>query len=124
MVCFAFVDDGDLQSTSEDVNYEEGEKLIPKPQSAVDQWVGMLESTGGAINPDTSYWYLLDFKWTGTEWQYRTKGDIPGEIFTNDLEGNRVAVKRLEADQAEKTLGIMMVAGGNMDACSDRISHR
>jgi hypothetical protein len=59
-VCNACVDDTDLVHTAKDVN-SRGPTILAKMQSALDQWEGGLKATGGALVPEKSYWYLIDF---------------------------------------------------------------
>jgi len=63
---FAFVDDTDLiqllhsNSSAEEVRF--------KLQQAIDTWEGLLSSMAGAIVPEKTYWYLIDFCWQGGDW--------------------------------------------------------
>jgi hypothetical protein len=41
------------------------EEVKSKLQEAVDRWEGVLSATGGAIVPEKTYWYLIDFCWHG-----------------------------------------------------------
>ena len=102
---------------AEDVN-EDGESQVPRAQSSLDQWAGMIEATGGAINPAKSYWYLLVFEWTKTHWAYRNIEDMPGELMIN-CGAERITLQRLEPDVAKKTLGVMMAADGKVKAQVD-----
>jgi len=64
---FAFVDDTDLiqllhaNSSHTDVRQ--------KLQQAIDKWEGLLSATAGAIVPEKTYWYLIDFCWQGGHWR-------------------------------------------------------
>jgi hypothetical protein len=59
-VCYAFVDDTDLVHIAKDVDTR-GPTIIAEMQSALDHWEGGLKATGGALVPEKSYWYLIDF---------------------------------------------------------------
>ena len=61
MVCYSFVDNVKLETVAEDVN-DHGESQVPRAKALLDQWAGMIEATGGAIDPAKSYWYLLVFE--------------------------------------------------------------
>jgi hypothetical protein len=76
-VCFAFVDDVDVVHTAKDVDTT-GHIVMQEMQQAIDHWEGGLRATGGALVPEKSYWYLIDFVWTGEKRWYATKEDIPG----------------------------------------------
>ncbi len=114
MVCFMFVDDSDIQNTAVSTE-ERGEDLMEKAQLSLDCWTGTLEATGGAINPDKSYWYLLDFTWQGTSWRYRTQEEMPASLYAKNPDGETCQLRRLDADEAEKTLGVKLAADGNME---------
>ena len=66
LVCFMWVDDNSYQQTAKAVE-ESGEEVVDETQAGLDYWVGFLTTTGGAINPDKSYWHLLDYRWTGNQ---------------------------------------------------------
>ena len=44
-------------------------------QKSLDTWEASLKATCGAIVPDKTFWYLLDFKWQAGEWKYYSKAD-------------------------------------------------
>ena len=110
--CFMFVDDDQYQQTATSPQ-QLGEAVTPQAQQGLDSWVGYLQCTGGAINPDKSYWYLLDYKWTGTLWRYRTTKEMQGEITSQNPEGDTMPLKCLEAKEAAKQLGIWTAPDGN-----------
>jgi hypothetical protein len=62
-VGFAFVDDTDLLQTGNTMvdTFEDVAKYM---QEGLDLWEGLIKAMGGALVPEKSYWYLLDFKWT------------------------------------------------------------
>ena len=119
MACFMFVDDDQYQQTAEDV-YDSGEDVLAKSQAGLDQWVGFLQATGGAINPEKSYWYLLDYEWTPSGWSYRSQDSMPGELVAPNPGGEIKALKRSEPHQAEKQLGMFTAPDGNM---TDQLEH-
>ena len=93
LVGFAFVDDTDLFSAGSTANTT-GEEMIPTFQSALDRWSGGIIATGGALSPDKSFSYLIDFKWTGNGWDYRTIDDLPGSFNLLDRQGHRTVLQR------------------------------
>lgn len=93
-----------------------GEEQLPVMQNMLDCWVGNLGSTGGAINPSKSHWYLLDFEWTGSQWVYRPASSMPGELHAPDPHAVATVIARHEPHEAEKYLGIQVAADGNMRA--------
>ena len=77
IVCFAFVDNADLPYTS-DVDAT-GEDIMAEMQAVLDTWEGGIKATGGALVPNKSYWYLIDFKCGTTgKWTYKKQSEIPG----------------------------------------------
>ena len=83
------------------------------PQRGLDSWVGYLSCTGGAINPEKSYCYLVDYLWTGTRWRYRNAQEMSGEVNAPNPEGEIKPLQRLEPSQAAKQLGIFTAPDGN-----------
>ena len=116
LVGYAFVDDTDLVYTAQSNDTPAGH-MLPQFQKAVNYWEGLLRATGGALEPKKTFWYLIDFKWTGTKWVYHSKEDTPGDTTmrlpdTDDT----VVLSRLEPHEACKTLGIHMAMDGNQTA--------
>jgi hypothetical protein len=110
---FAFVDDTDLiqllhsNSSAEEVRF--------KLQQAIDTWEGLLSSMAGAIVPEKTYWYLIDFCWQGGDWRYRSIAECPGSLTIADISGERKTLKRVEVDIAQETLGIFMAPSGSVE---------
>ena len=78
---FLIVDDADLLFNAPD-NESEATAMLPQFQAMVDCWEENLRVTGGGINPDKSFWYLLDYRWnpaTG-KWLYLTKMEAPAVV--------------------------------------------
>jgi hypothetical protein len=112
-VCFAFVDDADVVHTAKDVNTS-GDSVRQEMQQAIDHWESGLKATGGDLVPNKSYWYLINFVWTGEKWRYATKEDIPGDILINNVNDiGRARLQRYEASEAQKTLGVFLAMDGN-----------
>ena len=83
-------------------------------QEAVDHWEGGLKATGGASVPSKSYWYLINFIWTGEKWRYATKEDFPGDISIRTTDDSvRETLQRLETDIARDTLEVFLAMDGN-----------
>jgi mRNA-degrading endonuclease HigB of HigAB toxin-antitoxin module len=71
--------------------------------------------------PEKTVWWLVSFKWCGSEWQYAGIQDSPGEIYVNDILNQRKAIKRLELDQAYETLGVFLAPDGNLEVQFDKM---
>ena len=115
IVCFAFVDDTDLVISGE-FKHSTGEETCIEFQTALDRWARSLIVSGGALCPDKSFCYLIDFHWNGTDFEYRTKDDMPGAFSLLDKHGCRHNLKRLEVWEAQKTLGVFLSMDGNQKA--------
>jgi hypothetical protein len=100
---FSFVDDTDVVHAAPSV-HTPGEGVFPPMMELFTHWEGGVKATGGALRPDKSYWWLLDFRWTSSKWVYRKTAEMPGELTVLDANGNVAPLKRLEPHQAEKTL--------------------
>ena len=111
-VGYSFVDDTDLivahpdLTTSADVH--------SAMQGSINAWEGGIRSTGGAIVPEKSFWYLLDFKWKQGKWRYSTLAETPGSLTVRDLHGTERILRRLHHFEAERTLGVYISPDGNM----------
>ncbi|CAJ1960593.1 unnamed protein product [Cylindrotheca closterium] len=101
--CFCFVDDTDVCQAAPSPD-QSGESIVPAVAKALQWWSNGVRLTGGAIRPDKSFWYLIDFKHVG----------IAVEL--DDLDGTSVHLKWLEADELAKTLGILMSPCSNSKA--------
>ncbi|CAJ1947175.1 unnamed protein product [Cylindrotheca closterium] len=102
-------DDTDVMELNDDVEVT-GKDLLPLVQLALDLWSGGISATGGAINPAKSFWWLIDFKWrrsSGT-WVFQRKAEMPGKLTIQEPTGLWATLRRLQLDEAERTLGVMM----------------
>jgi hypothetical protein len=109
--CFCFVDDTDVIEAGDSVD-QSGEDICSSVQKAASMWAGGISATGGAINPEKSFWWLLDFVWDSRNgrWKFRRKNQLlPDQTLQiPGLTGELEALRRLEPDEAEKTLGVML----------------
>jgi hypothetical protein len=114
--CYTYVDDTDLihngtpQSTSQQV--------FTDMQNMLDHWEGGLRATGGALVPDKSYWYAINFAWNPTKylWDYKTKAELPGTLIVKNHLQQVEVLKRLEVNEARETLGVFAAVDGNQIA--------
>jgi hypothetical protein len=115
IVCFAFVTQTwypQENSTARQENKETCEEF----QTALDRWSRSLIASGGALRPVKSFCYLIDFHWTGTDFVYCSKDDMPGSFTLVDKHSNREILTRLEVWEAQKTLGVFLAMDGNQRA--------
>jgi hypothetical protein len=66
-VCYAFVDDTDVIHAAASP-LSTGEDVLDDMQQVVNRWEGGIRATGGVLVPVKSYWFLIDFLWTGKKW--------------------------------------------------------
>jgi len=62
-VGYSFVDEMDLIQTGPTITSTMGDTL-PLMQATLNLWNSGLSATGGALVPEKSFWYSIDFKWS------------------------------------------------------------
>jgi hypothetical protein len=67
-VGYRFVDDTDIIQSGQP--WEPFKVMATGIQSAMDTWEGGLRATGGALEPEKSFWYLIRFLWKNGQWAY------------------------------------------------------
>ena len=112
IVGFAFVDDKDLLRASRpgEQTYHE---VAQDMQNGLDLWEGLLKATGGALVPEKSYWYLIDFKWHNRAWRYSTTEEPPFDLTMKDKDELWHILSRLPVDEARRSLGCWSAPDGN-----------
>jgi hypothetical protein len=115
IVGFAFVDDKDLLRASS-VGRKTGGEVTQEMQQGLDLWEGLLKATGGALVPEKSYWYLIDFKWKDGGWKYATTEETQFELTMKDKDDVRHILSRLPVNEARRSLGYRAAPDGNRKA--------
>jgi len=82
-VGYSFVDDTDLVQTGPSLTLM-GQEVILLMQAALSLWEQGLCAMGGALVPEKSFWYLIDFRWQGSKWKYAKYKTEPGELLMKD----------------------------------------
>ena len=117
--CFCFVDDTDVIEAGNTVHHS-GESICASVQDAATLWAGGIRATGGAINPEKSFWWLIDFDWDSRvgKWKFRRKRAVAPdfELQIEGLSGAIEPLRRLEPDESERTLGVMLAPLENLKA--------
>jgi len=85
-------------------------------QEAVATWEGCLAVSGGALSLQKSFWHLIDYRWTGDKWVYRTKEEMTATIQMHDEQGSLQTLQRHEPTHPEKTLGMLTAPDGSMES--------
>jgi hypothetical protein len=111
---FSFVDNAYLSDCANDMNTKGGE-MVASFHQFMNRWNGDLRATGGLIAVAKTRWFLVDFKWTRLDYEYRTIADIPGNITLPDANGQDYVVAREEVSTASKSLGVWLALDGNQD---------
>ena len=114
-VGFAIVDDADLVQTTM-TNTQSFQEVAVLMQQALTAWEGGLRATGGAIVPEKSHWYLIDFVWDKGLWRYKSNVESPATLKIRDCTGTMKILERLEMHEARRTLGVRLAPDGNNKA--------
>ena len=109
---FAFVDDTDIVAALE--NRNDPEATMCRMQEVVNGWEGVAKSTGGALAPDKSWFYLINFDWQDGKWSYSKmeQGEY-GHISARDSTNVRRDLKYLDPSMAQEMLGVFLAPDGN-----------
>ena len=83
IACFSFVDDCDLITNGETIDTT-GEELQDSFQSALTAWSNLLCVSGGELSGEKSWCYIIDFKWNGNSWEYRSVDEMEGSYYLLD----------------------------------------
>lgn len=118
LVGYAFVDDTDLVVSKPDISISDVNTLM---QDSLTAWEGGIRATGGAIVPEKSHWYLVEFGWKDGSPFYKTVHDSPGKLKVNDVHGHPQRLHQLEPWEAVCTLGVRLAPDGNMTAQFDHM---
>jgi hypothetical protein len=109
-VGYSFVDDTDLLQVAP--SNKSSDDVCKGLQKSVDTWEGGLKVMGGAIVPEKTFWYLIDFAWNGSQWRYKLVEECQGDIYANDINDQRKPLRRVEVHDAEVTLGVALAPNG------------
>ena len=114
LVGFAFVDDTDLVTFNmqrKDVKWNE---IGTAMQEAIDRWEGGLKATGGAILPNKSWVYPIDFNFDNDgKAEYKTPEEIGHQFSVLDKDESRINLLTCTAGEGKETLGVVLAPNGN-----------
>jgi hypothetical protein len=108
---FAFVDDTDLVQMA--LYNQSSSDVCNKLQAAVDLWEASLAAISGAIVPEKTFWYLVDFHWARGFWRYKTIPETVRDLSVQDISLQRKVINRVEVTKAKETLGIFLSPSGS-----------
>ena len=106
-----FVDDTDLLKFLQGL-YDIDE-LMDSAQCDLDKWTELLIATGGALNPEKCYWYLVKYKCVNGEWEHDHDGSHSMSIILPD--GSRKEITQVNHNESKKMLGVWSNPTGSDD---------
>lgn len=80
---YLFIDDANTVQGYNDVNTS-GETLIPNFKGFMRWWNGGIRDSGRAVCPKKTKWFLIDFKWNGSDYKYQSIEDMRENISIPD----------------------------------------
>jgi hypothetical protein len=113
----AFVDDSSLYITSKyqhDVDLDmaqnmpiENKESIQSLNTTAQHWERLLFSTGGTINMQKSFWYLIAWEWKNSVPKLVTSKSAPGKMVLISVSSpSLITIPRLEVTDSFQTLGV------------------
>jgi len=92
--------------------------VLPNAQTDIDLWQGLIQASGGMLNPSKSSW--TPFKWTFDNTgnaHLQSPPDLPQyHITASDRTGMRHTIVRNTPSQANRVLGVHLAADRNYSA--------
>jgi hypothetical protein len=125
IVAFAFVDDTDLVQGDlirQDITADE---VMQEMQQAIMRWEGGLKCTGGALVPEKSFVYPIDFTFsTSGQASYKTVEDIGSHFEAPNSQGILTELPQLEPSDARETLGVYLAPDGNNNTAVEHLREK
>ena len=105
-----YVDDTDLlRFLLEEYNVD---KVMKRAQSNLNKWSQLLNPTGGALNLDKCYWYLISYSCREGIWEYDR--ERKHHNLTIPLpDGSHKNITRLPVSESKKMLGVWSSPDGS-----------
>jgi len=104
-----YVDDTDL--TVMQPHFKSADDVKDEAQMSVDTWAHLLNSTGGSLNPEKCYWWMVDYICINGEWNYAPQVEWTMTIPLPD--GSRHPIAQQDVRAAKKMLGVWSNPTGN-----------
>jgi len=82
-------------------------------QAALDLRNQGLSATRGALVPEKSFWYTIDFKWKSRRWQYDKNAGASNQQMMTDHLNQWWPLTQLPTTEACQTLGIYLAPDRN-----------
>ena len=112
-----FVDDTDLIHINL-AGDEDVDDVHVAMQSSINSWGELLIASGGRLNPDKCFAYLMSYVWNSQgKWKYSSNEDNEEYGFAVPLpDGTSVPIRHLGVDQPEETLGVFSCPSGDQSS--------
>lgn len=120
-----FVDDTDIihinLAADEDVD-----DVHLAMQESINSWGELLIASGGKLNPDKCFAYLMSYFWNAQgKWKYASNEDKEEYRFRVPLpDGTSVPIRHLGVDHPEETLGVFSCPSGNQAALIKKLQDK
>ena len=122
IVAFAFVDDTDLIEGHMGESDITANEVMLEMQQAISRWEGGLKATGGALVPEKSFVYPIDFKFnTAGKASYKSVMEIDAHFEAPNAEGQMTELRQFEPSKASETLGVFLAPDGNNAAAKEAL---
>ena len=122
VVAFAFVDDTDLIEGHMGESDITADDVMNEMQQAISRWEGGLKATGGALVPEKSFVYPIDFKFnTAGKVSYKSVTEIDAHFEVPNAEGQMIELRQFEPSRASETLGVFLAPDGNNLAAKEAL---
>lgn len=112
IVGFAFVDDTDLADMAK--KGEDDEKLVKRIQKCLTLWNELIETTGGALEPEKTDWSIIAYEKHFGLWVPQPRKQFTLHL-VDEHTRERKAIRLLEPQEARRTLGIWQAMDGNQE---------
>jgi hypothetical protein len=118
----AFIDDAGLGSTiafpssvDHAIIQRSPPQVIANLQKLAQQWERLLFSTGGALNLQKCFWFVMHWTWNAGHPVLATTATLPANLSLTsgqDL-GNEITIPRIEPSTPYRTLGVHITPSGS-----------
>jgi hypothetical protein len=115
----AFVDDAGLGTNNTkidptDPTITEEQALICNLQKLAQEWEHLLYSTGGALNLQKCFWFLMSWRWEQGKTKLHTQLSLPGQLtMTSGSDPTPAIITRIEPTDTFWTLGVYVTPNGS-----------
>ena len=118
----AFVDDSGLGTNLTDdeahglTSPEAGVEgaLIQRLQTLAQEWERLLYSTGGALNLQKCFWFIMSWRWKGSIATLHTQLTLPAQLtMTSGQDPTPTTIPRIEPTSSFRTLGVFITPSGS-----------